>query len=295
MNRLFVCLVILMSCDPCNGDDPAMPGHAMLAGRVAKLVVASWKLDFKAATEKGSGSDLPDLVREELEANEAAFSRDFDWNKIENYMADEYASRYSSGELREIFEFYSSATGAKFISGHAEAKASAMRRVALAIFELPALERTKANLAKLIDSLAGPEKKLIQAASEAPQIPAKLIVGRWYTDDLDDKGNGFQGWSDKKPSGFNVLRGVEINHGTKEFMSFEDEGVWLVKGRLLVETNFDYTEKSSVYIIDSVTEDELRYRLVDPESESSDWPLMRDTRKAIQLPKKPTEYRDPYR
>jgi hypothetical protein len=287
--------VILTSCNPCNGDEPTVPGHAVLAGRVAKLVVGSWKLDLKAATEKVTESDLPEAVREGLEANAAAFDQNFDWNRVESYMADEYASRYSSDELREIFGFFSSATGAKFIADHADLRAGAMRRVALAILETPVLERTKANLAELIESLSGPEVKLVQAASEAPQIPPTLIAGRWYTDDLDEKGNGFQGWNDKKLSGFNVSRGVEINHGRKEFMSFEDEGVWLVKGRLLVETNFDYTEKSSVYLIESVTADELRYRYVDPGSESSKWPLMRDTRKAIQIPEMPAGYRDPYR
>ena len=295
MNRLLVCLVILTSCNPCNGDEPAVPGHAVLAGRVAKLVVASWKLDFKVATENVTESELPEAVREGLEANAAAFDQNFDWNSIESYMADEYASRYSSDELREILGFYSSPTGAKFIAGHAEAKAAAMRRVALAILETPVLERTKVNLAELIESLPGPEKKLVQAASEAPQIPPTLIAGRWYTDDLDDKGNGFQGWNDKKLSGFNVSRGVEINHDTKEFMSFENEGVWLLKGRLLAETNFDNTETTSVYIIESVTEDELKYRYVKPGSESSKWPLMRDTRKAIQIPEMPAGYRDPYR
>ena len=293
MKRLPLTFLFVASCITCCADEPVLSEEQDITNRVAKLVVGGWRRDVAVATAKVVESDLPKIVREKLEANEAEFTNNFDWQRVESYVADEYASRYDRDELDDIFKFYSSATGRKFLTAQSGVKARVMRQVALAKYELPLLQKTKANVARLIESLADPEKRILQNALRSAQIPPKRLAGTWYADDLDEKGNGYRGKHEKKESGFNISQGVEISHDNKEYMVFDDEGVWLVQGKLLAETNFDYTEDSRVFIIESVTGNELKYRFVDPDSKSAEWPSMIDTRTPIKFPEKPAGYKDP--
>ncbi|MEM9643955.1 MAG: DUF2059 domain-containing protein [Planctomycetota bacterium] len=294
MVRLATGLVVFASCLLSHADDPDSPDRAMLASRVAKLVVVGWRRDVESTTANVDEADLPDMLRERLKANVEVFDRDFDWGRVETYVADDYASRYDGDELREIFRFCSSATGVKFIAAQGEIRSKVMRQVVLAKYELPLIQQTKKNIEELIRKLPDREKKMIQSAMDSPGISPSLVKGKWYSHDIDANGNGYRGWHEKKLTGSNVSHGVDINHQDKQYMVFHDEGVWVLMGKVLAETTFEFVEQSNVYIIDSVTPDELTYRCVDPDSKSEDWLLLVDTRTVIEIPKKPAGYKDPF-
>ncbi|WP_052028828.1 hypothetical protein [Rhodopirellula baltica] len=278
----------------CRGDEPVVSKREKLAGRVASLVVDGWRRDVEAATQNVIESDLPKAMQKRLESSEGEFKNSFDWKQVETYVADEYLAKFDNVELEEIHAFYSSATGGRFLAEQTDLKNKVLRRVALAKLELPLILRTKSNVSNVVDGATGPLKRLLEDAIQSPPISPEHLVGTWYTDDMDEQGNGYRGWHKKSLSGANTLHGVQINHASKEFMSFSDEGVWVLQGKLLAETNFNYAEESQLIVIESVTADELKYRFVELNAEPSEWPLIVDTKKEITLPEKPTGYKDPF-
>ena len=211
---------------------------------------------------------------------------------LEGPMRQELVKGFSTEELEELNQFLESPVGQKFVAVMPGVQAKAVQQVLLKQLAIPVLAQTETNIEETLALLPAPERKQLQDAIASQPLETDLLLGKWYTQDLDEAGNGYWGWHEKRDSGLSRSAGVELDHDERTYLAYDGIAAWVLKGRLLAETTLEFPESTDLYVIESIDENQMRYRCVDSETPFDEWMVLTDQRTPIKLPTKPAGYTD---
>ncbi len=272
------------------------------AAKLASLMVTEKKINatidklIEAGLNHPSAGQIEEQLKQQVlqqvDEMKSNFMEMLPWEKIRAAVAEEYAEHFTADELGEILAFYDKGAGKKMLELQPDLVAGMVERVATSLAD-EKLTLMGANYLTELEQNLGPKEKLaVLEAKTSKPFPEKLLHGKWYGRDLSDPEYKSYWWHEKKPGGKQVLGGLDLDSAEKTFDKYETPGRYSIIGRLLIETDFDEPSFSSIYIIDEVTKEKIKYRIVDEELPLAEWDSMVDRREPVEFPEIPEGYKD---
>lgn len=151
------------------------------------------------------------------------------------------------------------------------------------------------RLQDAIDSTAaqlkGEAKTLYDAALAAEPFPRQdeLIFGKFHG---EFKEEGFESYYeyDRQPAGVVNHVSVDMYLEDKEYMRIEDTFPWKSTGRVIYELNNNDPDLVYIFLLDEVTDEKLKYRIIDPEFGLDEVSESEDLRGPGSLPEVPEDF-----
>ena len=152
-----------------------------------------------------------------------------------------------------------------------------------------------AAIEKFEDRLSESAKQVYEKYRDDAPLPnqREALTGKWHgesTGDPDEKSL----WSyHRKADGTLVNQMTEIDLVSKEYSQHIEQCLWAMRGRVMYEFahNADDPDESLyVFLLESITKTEMRYRLAYTDGDPEDWPSDRDQAG----PGKPVKFSEDY-
>ncbi|MCC9603835.1 hypothetical protein LOC67_25065 [Stieleria sp. JC731] len=207
-------------------------------------------------------------------------------------IASELETRFTAEELQQLEAFIKTTAGQKAIVYAGPIKDAVMARLVKESKQLRMHAKAEQNLATMLAGLKPAAKKKAMDAMNAEPFKEELLIDPWYANDVEEDGSKYIGWMERKADGTWKMAGCSISPTDKTYAKFDDEGIWSVKGRLIVETSSADPDYSNLLIVNSASPTEMTYWLVEESVEPSEWLLNTDRRTPVKIPEMPAGYRD---
>lgn len=139
--------------------------------------------------------------------------------------------------------------------------------------------------------LEGEAKTLYDAALAAEPFPRQdeLMVGKFHGEFKEEDFESFYEY-DRQLAGVLNHVSVDMYLDDKEYMRIEEKFHWKSDGRVIYEQNIENPELLYILLLDEVTDEKLKYRIIDAEFGLDDVTEGEDLRGPGSLPEVPEDY-----
>ncbi|WP_143544056.1 DUF2059 domain-containing protein [Rhodopirellula sp. MGV] len=267
-----------------------------IATELANKITKVWRSGFESnldqvATVETSPTISAGLIP--LEQIRVRFNDQFEWTLARDVVKKRLLERFTFEELQTIATFYQSSAGQKMLAQTPALEQTLSQLVQHGMLRAKLSKVAEGQLREKLSSMEPADQKFVIDAMKENSVDTKNLLGRWHADDRDETGEGYVGWNERQRSGKWTTVARSVDHQAKEYWTFDDEGIWFSKGRLIVEISSQPGSLALFTIVEEATPTVLKSRTVDETIGHSEWPLNEDDRIPIKIPEMPLGYRDP--
>ncbi|MFN3190091.1 MAG: DUF2059 domain-containing protein [Aureliella sp.] len=231
-------------------------------------------------------------VRQDL-SSDSALLLGTNWESAEKKIAELYRANFSEAELGELNRFFASEVGKKLLAKHSQFASELLLHAMLSEKEKKARQVLGPAFNQVLEDAIPTAKAKVAEALKASPPSRDLLLGTWYTKDLMDPDIVFYGKQSRSEDGTGLSAGVFIDHAEKTYDEFVDPGIWEMRGQVVIELSFNDLSTPSVWVIEKVDEENLRWTLFDPTLDPAEWLVSKEGRTAIAPPSRPAGYKAP--
>ncbi len=164
--------------------------------------------------------------------------------------------------------------------------------------KLPAakMQQLRADLPAAIDktmnSLDPKVKSIVEKYAKQPPFPNQdqQLLGLWHG--VFDDATIRSYWNyERRADGTMRSEGRDLLPDDREYDDFGFDVVWMTRGRVIFEQKASEPEIIDIYLLESLDDDKMKYRIVIPEEPVGSWSGESDTRGYREFPKPPAGWK----
>ncbi|MEZ6041240.1 MAG: DUF2059 domain-containing protein [Planctomycetaceae bacterium] len=212
------------------------------------------------------------------------------WEKLQDKLARDLASRFSEDELQALLTFHRSEIGQKWLGQQAALSTEVFKNITQEIVHSYLKEIAQSQVSRIEAAMEGVGRKAIENARNGTPLPMEQLCRSWYEIIEETPGLTDYNLVERKTDGSFKFTGVTIDANEKTYTRITSRSHWFLEGRLLIETNEADPEIVTIYIIEQISATELQSRLVEEGSPVEDWIEIKETTTPFRIPSIPDGY-----